>query len=38
MQEWGPTDGGFDYAAFFWVLVGLFDHGEGANILHYFDT
>jgi hypothetical protein len=30
-------DGDFDYVAFYWGIVALFDDGECTDILRYFD-
>jgi hypothetical protein len=37
VDNWATMDGKFDYSAFFWVIVSLFDDGEGKEILKLFN-
>jgi len=37
VDTWAPVEGNFDYNMFFWALVGLFDDGEGEDIIKLFN-
>ncbi|KAF8954655.1 hypothetical protein BDZ97DRAFT_1676131, partial [Flammula alnicola] len=37
VDNWATVDGNFDYNAFFWVIVSLFDDSEGEEILKLFN-
>lgn len=37
MEAWAVMDNDFDYSIFYWNIVSLFDDGEGAEILQYFN-
>ena len=37
MDTWAVVDGNFDYSAFFWLIVSLFDDGEGVDIIKLFN-
>ncbi|KAF8952928.1 hypothetical protein BDZ97DRAFT_1811726 [Flammula alnicola] len=37
VDTWAPVEGNFDYNAFFWVIVSLFDDGEGEDIIKLYN-
>jgi len=37
VDTWAPVEGKFDYNAFFWAIVGLFDDGEGEDIIKLYN-
>ncbi|KAJ7280977.1 hypothetical protein C8J57DRAFT_1501177 [Mycena rebaudengoi] len=37
IDSYQQVDGSFDYKAFFWNIVGLFDDGDNAHILKHFN-
>ena len=36
-QQWSQLDGSFDYSEFYWNIVGLFDDGEGQEIIDFYN-
>lgn len=36
-EHWTTMDGLFDYQAFFWHIVGMFDDGEGLDIIKLYN-
>ncbi|KIK00735.1 hypothetical protein K443DRAFT_664331 [Laccaria amethystina LaAM-08-1] len=36
-QQWSQLDGSFDYGKFYWNIVGLFDDGEGQEIIDFYN-
>jgi len=36
-QQWSQLDGSFDYGEFYWNIVGLFDDGEGQEIIDFYN-